>query len=768
MRKTILLTVMLLSVSVLIFSQSALTGTYRYSTNAYITFTGNSFTGSWNATNTMSGTFTVSGSRLTLNITGGTKKGNTWVWTIVDVNTLRDQDGDSWKKESSSVSVSRSASDYENSAREANSRGDYDQAIADFTSAIRLGATASRYNSRGWSYIQKKDYDRAIADTTEAIRLAPDYGDAYNNRGLAYEKKGNISSALSDFITSLRLDYSNNTSARENLERVLASAPSGSHVLWNVNNMASWIEAVNGIRNGGNNKVHSITVTGTVSVPMSESITFGSASNIVVILEGGTLTPSSNGYLLQIGAGQIIIAKNITLKGLVSNNASVVNIVNGGAFRMEGNASVTGNNRGGVYVSKGNFTMLGNASITGNINTSYGGGVYIESGNFNMNDNTSILGNIVNDGSLRDGGGVYVKSGTFTMNGSSSISGNKCDGGGDGGGVFIASGTFIMNGSSSVSGNKCDGGGNGGGVYVTNGTFIMGENTSVKDNTADKFRSSGGGVCIVGGEFTMEKNAIVSGNRSIDGGGVYVHVYVGGSSTMRNDANSVFTIRDNAAVSSNSTGNGGYGGGLLVNWGIINIEGGTISNNISDVGGGICFYPSYYPSSYRGNFLNSIIIKGGTISNNTARKGGGGIYFDVEYGGSFTMVDGSITGNTASNGNGGGVGIVNGNFTMTGGSITGNTALNGSGGGVSGNFTMQGGTLSGNTSTGQGGGVYVSGNFTKTGGVIYGNDASQELRNTVTIRHNGNGHAVYSDSRWRDSTAGTAMNTDTYGFWLND
>jgi ABC-type glycerol-3-phosphate transport system substrate-binding protein len=90
--------------------QSLFSGPYRFSPNAYIFFTGNTFTGSWNTTSTMSGTFSISGSRLILTITGGTKAGNTWEWTIVDVNTLRDQDGDRWNRENGpSTTASRAA-----------------------------------------------------------------------------------------------------------------------------------------------------------------------------------------------------------------------------------------------------------------------------------------------------------------------------------------------------------------------------------------------------------------------------------------------------------------------------------------------------------------------------------------------------------------------------------------------------------------------------------------------------------------------------------
>jgi hypothetical protein len=72
--------------------------------NFSITFIGNNFTGSWGGVSIL-GTFSVSSSRLTLNITSGATRANgipsRMTWTIVDANTLRDQDGDIWNKEGS-------------------------------------------------------------------------------------------------------------------------------------------------------------------------------------------------------------------------------------------------------------------------------------------------------------------------------------------------------------------------------------------------------------------------------------------------------------------------------------------------------------------------------------------------------------------------------------------------------------------------------------------------------------------------------------------
>ena len=89
---------------------------------------------------------------------------------------------------------------------------------------------------------------------------------------------------------------------------------SQSNDTWTVSNAATWIEAVNGIRSGGNNKDYTITITGNVSVPPppSSENTFGSITNITITIDGsGSLSPSSTGVLLTMGTEQTIIAKKI-------------------------------------------------------------------------------------------------------------------------------------------------------------------------------------------------------------------------------------------------------------------------------------------------------------------------------------------------------------------------------------------------------------------------------------------------------------------------
>ena len=172
------------------------------------------------------------------------------------------------------------------------------------------------------------------------------------------------------------------------------------------------------------------------------------------------------------------------------------------------------------------------------------------------------------------------------------------------------------------------------------------------------------------------------------------------------------------------------------------MNGGTISDNTADYGGGLYIYDSTFTMSV------------GTITDNTATNGGGGVYVNNS---TFNMSDGTISDNTATKGNGGGMYIwgINdftfdangctftdndaaeygggvyitawGTVTMTDCTVSGNTAKYGGGVYVTGSdctFTLEGNTVSDNTASYNGGGVYVDfGIFTMNSGTIPGNSA---------------------------------------------
>jgi len=482
MRKGIILTVMFLGVLVLGFSQSTLSGTYRYSANAYITFNGSSFSGSWNSTTAISGTYAVSGTRLTLNITGGPKAPNTWAWTIVDANTLRDQDGDRWNKEGAGTGSS-------------------------------------------------------------------------------------------------------------------ANVPARPPVVWTVNSPAGWIDAVNGIRNGGNNREHSIIVSGNISViPTLESEnTFGTLTGITVTMQGeGSLTTSSGDPLLRIGERQTIIARDVSFRSLVA-------IGKGGAFRMEGRASVSGSSV--VIDNGGSFAMKDNSSVAGGRGVHNGGEFIMTGGTISGNTNGS-------------GGGVYV-SGRFAMSGGI-ISGNTStsayySGGGvyiDRGGIFLILGGTISENISATAGSG------GGGVCIGGrGTFIM-QGGTISGNTS----GYGGGVCVdEGGAFTMQSGTISDNKSDRSGGGVYI------SGEYSDRGRGSFTMQG-GMISGNTSRDSG-GGVYVANYGTFTMQGGTISGNTSSgSGGGVNGLitktgGTIYGSDEVDEKLRNTAVKGSALYNNNSSSG---------------------------------------------------------------------------------------------------------------------------------------------------
>ena len=85
--------------------------------------------------------------------------------------------------------------------------GQYDQAISDFSKAIKADPRlATAYNNRGAAYLYKAQYDQAILDLSKAIEIDPQLAQAYNNRGWAYVKKWQYDQAISDFNKSTEID----------------------------------------------------------------------------------------------------------------------------------------------------------------------------------------------------------------------------------------------------------------------------------------------------------------------------------------------------------------------------------------------------------------------------------------------------------------------------------------------------------------------------------------------------------------------------------
>src|SRR5262249_29638781 len=86
-----------------------------------------------------------------------------------------------------------------------------DMAIAACTRAIASGRYAGHdlaklHYGRAVEYANKGDYDRAVADFSTAIHLDPTDADAYNDRGAAWLAKGENDLAFADFSEAIRLN----------------------------------------------------------------------------------------------------------------------------------------------------------------------------------------------------------------------------------------------------------------------------------------------------------------------------------------------------------------------------------------------------------------------------------------------------------------------------------------------------------------------------------------------------------------------------------
>ena len=178
------------------------------------------------------------------------------------------------------------------------------------------------------------------------------------------------------------------------------------------------------------------------------------------------------------------------------------------------------------------------------------------------------------------------------------------------------------------------------------------------------------------------------------------------------------------------------------------ISGLTITNGLSDVGGGIR------------NFSSALTLSNCIITNNSAREQGGGIcnINGLFYPAVLTVSNSTITGNLAGRGGGG---IYNYNpsaepgalLNVNNSTISGNSARDGGGvynisrrrsnGTGSASTTISNSTISGNTATGNvGGGIYTEGN---SGGPLFG--IARLMINNSTISGNSArllGGAIYS------------------------
>lgn len=260
------------------------------------------------------------------------------------------------------------------------------------------------------------------------------------------------------------------------------------------------------------------------------------------------------------------------------------------------------------------------------------------------------------------------------------------------------------------------------------GTIELKSGAILENNKAAQFGS--GILAINGVEITMEDGAVIRNNTNRNyelGGGILL----GNGST--------FTM--NGGEISGNTANGG--GGVAIIGSTMVMNGGTISNNSTyktsgqgSYGAGV--YVADYANASGGNILfkpkpASFEMNGGKITGNTALDYGGGILTFPQQGEKITIninKNGEISENQVTKGSGGAIAAFFGvtELNVNGGTLTKNSAKN-YGGGVflydATNVTISGGTISENKAS-QGGGVYLwpTSAANQTGGSIENNVAN--------------------------------------------
>ena len=392
----------------------------------------------------------------------------------------------------------------------------------------------------------------------------------------------------------------------------------------------------------------------------------------------GTLEDPHRGFYFHSGETEASVVQGLTI-----TNGYVYDTSPGDA------------NGGGVYCW-GSSPTVTNCTICGNSASDLAGGVYC------AYSSPTITTCTIRDNSAYASGGVFCYEGNLRI-ASCRISGNSAEYEG-GGGVFCANSNPAIT-DCTIWGNSANR--NGGGVHCWYSSPTI-TNCTICDNSADR---NGAGVYCYSGSPTIT-DCTISGNSADQGGGAY-----GVWSSSPTIANC--TITGNAAR---------YGGGVQFressNPTITNC---TISENTASgtyvvYGGGVYCDGDSDP-----------IVTNCTIRRNSASGiyvYGGGVFCD---GSSPTVVNSAISENTVSGDSscGGGVYCCGGNPTVTSSMIYGNSAINGDGGGVYcdslNNPTITNCTIYGNSADNSGGGVMCYGGSLTLANCILWSDSPSEI-----------------------------------------
>lgn len=464
--------------------------------------------------------------------------------------------------------------------------------------------------------------------------------------------------------------------------------------------------------------VASFEMTDMVTIPNGKTVTITSAGEPQTLLRA----VENESIFFEVSEDSALTISNLILDGNKANVAMAHSLIyNFGTLTLLDGAVLYNNNAdfgGGIY-NCGSCFISGDALISGNSvsgeHTGSGGGVM--NSNFKTFEMTD--GIISNNTASKCGGGLDFSdsAGTATIAGTAQIIGNYAVI--SGGGINNAATLVISDGT--ISNNVA--GDNGGGInHASSGDKQMSMTISGGAEISYNRASLDGGGISNASLCELSEAVIVNNESFSTGGGIYNYTQKG---DLRVSGST--EIARNTAVKGGGISNT-YQARCAIN------DTANIHSNFATQGGGV------YVALWWGYGDAVVEMDGGFIRNNTAQDGSG-VYMEGENL-LFTMLDGEISGNTAT-GRGGGVYVDESLFVFNGGNISGNWADTGGGVYISEATTfMLNGEIAENKAALHGGGIYNAGllemesgsvmeNAAKSGGGVYNTGEAELAGGTI-------------------------------------
>ncbi|MEM6928022.1 MAG: hypothetical protein AAF602_13910 [Myxococcota bacterium] len=350
-----------------------------------------------------------------------------------------------------------------------------------------------------------------------------------------------------------------------------------------------------------------------------------------VRLRGNYATNGGGAYhssqLLTVQGDVEIRENTATVSGgglLVSGTAATAHTIEGTVEFRDNRAE----NGAGLALVDTVLHFHDNALLFTNIASATGGAIAAQDAHVVLHDDVVVEWNRAE----LFGGALYGVDSVFTLDDQATVRHNEAVVF-YGGGVFVEGGGHVTTvGTVSVFDNTA--GAEGGGVYARDAYFYQGPNARLESNQA-KF---GGGAFLTGASSSSNTilGTVIRNIASFEGGGI----------TLRRDDAMASLHMANTTVLERNVANC-RGGGLMLLKGIAELEGATVTGNVTTGSG-----QSVCPGEGGGAFVDgeaTLWARGTTFQSNTARHGGG-LFLQGDSAGAIANVsleNTSVMGNTA-------------------------------------------------------------------------------------------------------------------------